>query len=255
MKPIPDVPEVSKWAAIIQWVTGHQSMLRLGLITSALVTFLFFLPPYIRTAFWRGLWEHELLSAMLLVFMLLSLSLIWSTGQKLDAKAFLFFNIWGARPIWLDRLMVGFTQLGNGLTPLGIALILFAAGNRRLAYELILGTLTLWLVVEVLKFLVYRSRPFIRLTQTRIVGFQAVGRSFPSGHTSLVFFMATLVIEQFHFSMWAFVLFYFIAFLVGITRMYVGAHYPRDVLAGAILGTAWGLLGVIVNGYLSVRFP
>jgi PAP2 superfamily len=31
--------------------------------------------------------------------------------------------------------------------------------------------------------------------------------------------------------------------VVGITRIYVGAHYPRDVLAGAILGSAWGLLG------------
>lgn len=255
MKPSPDIHDVNKWTAFIQWVNSHQSILRLVLITSALIAFLLFLPPYLRTAFWKGLWEHELLTGMLLVFSLLSLSLIWSTGQKLDAKAFLFFNIWGARPIWLDNLMVGFTQLGNGLTPLGIALILFAAGTRRLAYELILGTLTLWLAVEVLKFLVYRSRPFIRLTQTRIVGFQAVGRSFPSGHTSLVFFMATLLTEQFHFSVWAFVIFYFIALLVGITRMYVGAHYPRDVLAGAILGTAWGLLGVMVNGYLSVRFP
>jgi len=45
-------------------------------------------------------------------------------------------------------------------------------------------------------------------------------------------------------------LLYTIALLVGITRMYVGAHYPRDVLAGAILGIVWGLLGVLVNGYV-----
>ena len=32
--------------------------------------------------------------------------------------------------------------------------------------------------------------------------------------------------------------------------MYVGAYYPRDVLAGAILGSAWGLLGVLVDGYV-----
>ena len=45
-------------------------------------------------------------------------------------------------------------------------------------------------------------------------------------------------------------LLYAIALLVGITRMYVGAHYPRDVLAGAILGSAWGLLGALVDGYV-----
>ena len=45
-------------------------------------------------------------------------------------------------------------------------------------------------------------------------------------------------------------LLYAIALFVGVTRMYVGAHYPRDVLAGAILGSAWGLLGVLVDGYV-----
>jgi membrane-associated phospholipid phosphatase len=46
------------------------------------------------------------------------------------------------------------------------------------------------------------------------------------------------------------VILYALALLVGITRMYVGAHYPRDVLAGAILGSAWGLLGALINGYV-----
>ena len=49
---------------------------------------------------------------------------------------------------------------------------------------------------------------------------------------------------------WAALLLYTIALLVGVTRMYVGAHYPRDVLAGAILGSAWGMLGMIIAGYV-----
>ncbi len=132
---------------------------------------------------------------------------------------------------------------------MALALILFFAGDHLLAYELILGTLTLWLVVELVKALVHRGRPFIRLSQARIVGRRAGGRSFPSGHTSQAFFMATLLAGYFHAGVWAVCLLYAIALLVGITRMYVGAHYPRDVLAGAILGSAWGLLGGIVYGY------
>ena len=62
--------------------------------------------------------------------------------------------------------------------------------------------------------------------------------------------MATLIASHFHASAWVVFLLYAIALLVGITRMYVGAHYPRDVLAGAILGSAWGLLGVLVDGYV-----
>jgi membrane-associated phospholipid phosphatase len=38
--------------------------------------------------------------------------------------------------------------------------------------------------------------------------------------------------------------------IIGITRIYVGMHYPRDVIAGAILGVSWGLLGAIVNAYI-----
>ena len=142
-----------------------------------------------------------------------------------------------------------FTQIGSGIAALGIALVFLLTSDRMLAYELMLGTLTLWLVVELMKFLVHRSRPFIRLTQTRIVGYRARGRSFPSGHTSQVFFMATLMTQHFHSSIWVVILLYAAALLVGITRMYVGAHYPRDVLAGAILGSAWGLLGVILNPF------
>jgi membrane-associated phospholipid phosphatase len=40
---------------------------------------------------------------------------------------------------------------------------------------------------------------------------------------------------------------YTLAALVAVTRMYIGAHYPRDVLAGAILGSVWGLLGVMLD--------
>jgi len=145
--------------------------------------------------------------------------------------------------------MGGITQLGSAVAALVIALILYLVNSHLLAYEMVLGTISLWLVVEVIKFLVQRSRPFIRMVGTRIVGYRASGRSFPSGHTSQIFFLATLMTQHFHPNWWIVLLLYAVASLVGITRMYVGAHYPRDVLAGAILGTAWGLLGVVVNQY------
>jgi membrane-associated phospholipid phosphatase len=204
----------------------------------------------VRMFFWHGLWAQPILASMTLGFSLLALSLLWSTGQRIDAWTFLLFNLRGGHPPWLDRLMWGFTQIGNGIVIAVLAVILFLAGDHLLAYGLILGALTLWLVVELVKALVHRRRPFIRLTQARIVGRRASGRSFPSGHTSQAFFMATLMAGYFHAGVWAVCLLYAVALLVGITRIYVGAHYPRDVLAGAILGSAWGLLGGIVYGYV-----
>ncbi len=250
MKPNSELMMAGKWKRFTRWVIQHEPVVRLVGISSGLGVFLLFMPQWLRSALWYGFFAHKALASLLVVFSLLTLSLLWTNGQVLDARAFRYFNVRGARPVWLDRFMVWFTQLGNGFTGLGIAIIIFAFGNQRLAYEFILGILSLWLVVELIKFLIHRSRPFIRVTDTRIVGNQAIGRSFPSGHTSLVFFMATLMGIQFHFNVWIMVLFFIVAGIVGITRMYVGAHYPRDVLAGAILGTAWGMIGIAVNGYI-----
>lgn len=217
------------------------------IIAISLVVFLASLPDYIRAALLRGLQVQGPVAIMLFFFSLLALSLLWSRGQRVDAWVFLYFNVRGTRPLWLDWIMLGITELGNGLAALVIALVLFFVRENRLAYELILGTLTLWLVVELMKSIAHRSRPFVRLTQTRIVGYRASGLSFPSGHTSQAFFLATLLVQLYHVSLGVVILLYIVAVAVGITRMYVGAHYPRDVLAGAILGTVWGLLGGIVN--------
>lgn len=249
-RPSIDEKAIGTLSRLTLWVSQHRPFARLASLAIGLTVFLIFLPPSVRTFFWIGLKSHKVLVSMLLVFSLLATSLVWTTGQKFDTWAFLIFNVRGSRPLWLDRMMLGCTQIGSPIAVLGIALVLLLVNKRLLAYELILGAITLWLVVELIKYLVNRSRPFIRLTQTRIVGYPAIGRSFPSGHTGQAFYMATLMAQYFHFSVWVMVILYSAALFVGITRMYVGAHYPRDVLAGAILGSGWGLLGVIIDGYL-----
>jgi membrane-associated phospholipid phosphatase len=249
-KRLPEDKVLNSWGRLIHVLRIYRPVAWLVLLTASLVLFLAWMPTQMRMIIWQGLSARGILSSMLLVFSILSVSLVWSAGQRMDVWAFLFFNLRGPRPVWLDRTMLGFTQVGSGISALAIGLVLFLAGDRLVAYEIILGTLTLWIVVELVKVLVRRSRPFIRVTQARIVGYRAGGRSFPSGHTSQAFFMATLMARHFHTSIWAVFLLYAIALLVGITRMYVGAHYPRDVLAGAILGSAWGLLGVLVDGYV-----
>ena len=255
MQRSPEVKVLEAWGRLTLWVNHHRPITRLVSLTAGMVVFLAFLPSSMRIAFWDGLQSHKILASMLLVFGLLAISLVWTTGQHLDSWVFLYFNVWGPRPIWLDRIMLGFTQIGSGIAALVIALVLFLASDRLLSYELMLGTLTLWLVVELMKFLINRSRPFIRLDQARIVGYRAIGRSFPSGHTSQAFFMATLLSHQFRLGIRGTFALYAIAVLVGFTRMYVGAHYPRDVIGGAILGSIWGVLATLVEPYwLGLQF-
>jgi membrane-associated phospholipid phosphatase len=107
---------------------------------------------------------------------------------------------------------------------------------------LALGTLTLWLWVELSKAFTDRARPFNLLRETRVIGRREPGLSFPSGHTAQTFFIVSLCISHFHLSLGIAPGMYGIAALVAFTRIYVGAHYPRDVIAGAILGLVWGIL-------------
>ena len=141
------------------------------------------------------------------------------------------------------------TQLGNMLAAFIAASILFILNYRRLAVETIFGTITLWLLVEIIKALSDRDRPFIKIDKTRIIGWREKGDSFPSGHTSQIFFLASLFIHSLQLGIGESFTLYVVASLVGFTRIYVGAHYPRDVFAGVVLGSVWGILAMLVDHY------
>jgi undecaprenyl-diphosphatase len=63
--------------------------------------------------------------------------------------------------------------------------------------------------------------------------------SFPSGHTQIAFGVATYLASRFKKYWW---LFYSGAVCMGISRIYVGSHFPMDVLAGAIVGMLVSLI-------------
>ena len=219
----------------------------LMIISVSLVLLLKLMPHHEWSVLYSSFKENKLFVSMVVIFGLVAVSFVWSAGQRFDVWVFMYFNVYGKRPLWLDWIMICFTQFGNGAFSVVLALILSAFTERMLAYEIMLGTLTLWLVVEIMKVLFHRKRPFVKLLEYRIVGSRARGSSFPSGHTSQSFFLATFLFKYFHLSFFITLAVFTIALLVGITRMYLGMHFPRDVLGGAILGTAWGIFAVIIN--------
>jgi len=236
------------------WSAHRRRPVLLLLLAAGLILFLIRLPGGARASLGTALSANRGLVVLLGLFALLTLSLILSAGQRLDTRIFLIINM-QAHPKWLDRFMGVATQLGNMLTALLAALLLFLVNNRGLAFEIILGTLTLWLVVETIKALTDRARPFLDLADTRVIGWREPGRSFPSGHTAQIFFLATLLSYRFSPGAGGIAALYALAVLVGFTRMYVGAHYPRDVIGGAVLGSVWGILATLVVPYwLGLRF-
>ena len=240
--PPPAEPRASFWNA------RRRRPVFLLLLAAGLILFLNGLPVGARASLGMALRAHPEWALLLGVFALLTSTLVWPAAQRIDTRLFLIINR-QAHPKWLDRMMWLATQLGSVPAAMIAAYMLFLGNNRSLAYEFIFGTITLWLVVESTKLLTDRARPFLDLAATRVIGWREPGRSFPSGHTAQIFFLATLLSLRFSPGAGGIAALYAVAALVGFTRMYVGVHYPRDVIAGAVLGCVWGILATIVDPY------
>jgi len=156
-------------------------------------------------------------------------------------------------------LMFTLTQLASTRFVLVMTLLLAAVlALRKSGYWL--GRLALsvpgcMLLNEVLKYLFHRTRPAVTDPLVKLQTY-----SFPSGHavaaTVLYGFVAILLWSYIAPKVWRVVIGTAIVAVilgVGFSRVYLGAHYPTDVLAGLLEGVAWlSFVEMITNGHRPV---
>ena len=145
-----------------------------------------------------------------------------------------------ARPA-LDELAVFLTIVGNTGPMIGAGVLtaaaLLATGRRRAAGLFVAGLGGSMLLTQVLKHLATRPRPTLWVSLRPEHTF-----SFPSGHAMDTAALAAALFFVLPGHRWLWALAPLFALGVGWARMYLGVHFPSDVLAGWSAGAGWVLL-------------
>ena len=128
------------------------------------------------------------------------------------------------------------------------ALIATVFPNKRAAaWRMILAVAFTFAICDYgLKPLFDRARPYEVDSSITVIDAKPVTRSFPSGHAAMAVAGALAGSQLLSYSAW---LWWPLAAIVAVSRVYIGVHWPSDVIAGALIGltTGWFMLGRTVQ--------
>ncbi len=172
--------------------------------------------------------------------------------NHLDERILYFFNR-TLRSDFLDAFVLQATDLSFWIVVILVFVGIFFIKERKVRFSVIVFVIA-WALADAvtmsLKLWFHRPRPLLTLEWVQALDFQN-NPSFPSGHALIA--MAYAVILSYHYAQFRFV-FYFMALLIGLTRVYMGLHYFSDILAGFAIGVPVGYLSLFLEKRLGQIF-
>ncbi len=170
-------------------------------------------------------------------------------SKLLNENISLFYLINGINNSFLNLLLPIITNFGSLIAWILICIFIYIFGGlygRKVAVLCLIALFITDIVVISLKYVVAEPRPFLTLSNVNLL-MTVNGNSFPSGHTASSFTAATIIGLKYHLKSkgWKYWLIYpllIFAILIGFSRIYIGVHYPYDVVFGALIGIVFAII-------------
>lgn len=145
---------------------------------------------------------------------------------------------------YLNVFFRNITHCGGATFTISAVVLLLIFGSTPIRLVALASAISLTvshIPVAILKKMYPRRRPYLVLDEIYVTDKPLKDHSFPSGHTTAIF--SIIVPFAIYDPIFATVLLP-LAISVGISRMYLGLHFPSDVLAGMILGSTTGMFAL-----------
>ncbi|MCM3767586.1 undecaprenyl-diphosphatase [Neobacillus niacini] len=149
----------------------------------------------------------------------------------MDAKIFRTINSFSGRYWFIDRLMILISNKLRFVFLFILVIMLFR--KRKATFEAVVSIVISLFMQFIIKLFYFKPRPFLK-SKVGILTPSKVDSSFPSKHTILAFAISTTVL--FYQRTLGSIMMGF-SFLLGLSRIWVGHHYPSDIAASAVLGS------------------